>query len=118
MARNKPNDESYSSEQPLINRAIEILYGKWRLPIILLLGQKTLRYTELKDQLPSVSDRVLAKDLRALTTLGVVQRKVYAEVPPRVEYTLTERGRLALPIFIQLKEIGRIFSTSSDDHFN
>ncbi len=109
MATNKPNDSTIDPEQLSVNKALEIVGGKWRLSIILLLGSNTLRYTELHNMLPAVSEKVLADELKALAALGVLSRRAYAEVPPRVEYALTEQGLLALPVLIQLKEIGRIF---------
>lgn len=118
MDTNKSENGSGSSEPLLINRALEVIRGKWRLPIILLLGRNTLRYTELRDLLPLVSEKVLADELKALSLLGVLRRKAYPEVPPRVEYALTERGLLALPTLIQLKEVGRLFLPSPDDPIN
>ncbi|MFD2572391.1 winged helix-turn-helix transcriptional regulator [Spirosoma soli] len=109
MATNKPEAIVINPEQPSIDKALEIVKGKWRLSIILLLDRNTLRYGELRAKLPTVSEKVLSSELKALLLLGVLNRKVYAEVPPRVEYTLSERGLLALPALIQLKEVGRIF---------
>lgn len=115
MDTNKPNDGSSDSDQPLVNKALDVVCGKWRLAIILLLDSRVLRYTELRDKLPALSEKVLADELKALSALGVVSRKAYAEVPPRVEYALTERGLVALPILTQLKEVGRLFLLPPDD---
>lgn len=115
---NQPKDGSGGPEQLRINKALEVIRGKWRLPIILLLGKNTLRYTELRDLLPLVSEKVLADELKALSVLGVLSRTAYPEVPPRVEYALSERGLLALPTLIQLKEVGRLFLPPSDERIN
>lgn len=109
VAANKPDSVPAQFEQLHIHKALEIIGGKWRLSIILLLGADTLRYSELRDRLPAVSEKVLAGELKSLSGLGVLSRKAYAEVPPRVEYALTERGLLALPMLIKLKEVGRLF---------
>jgi len=94
----------------LINQSLAIISGKWRLYIILMLGEQTLRYSKLSEMLPGVSEKVLASELKALVALGVMNRTAYAEIPPRVEYTLTQKGLLALPILKQLQEIGHIFN--------
>ncbi|GAB4038051.1 winged helix-turn-helix transcriptional regulator [Spirosoma jeollabukense] len=94
----------------LINQSLAIVCGKWRLYIILLLGEQTLRYGKISEMLPGVSEKVLASELKTLVALGVMKRKAYAEIPPRVEYTLTKKGRLALPILLELQELGRIFN--------
>ncbi|GAB4053883.1 winged helix-turn-helix transcriptional regulator [Spirosoma litoris] len=94
----------------LINKALAMASGKWRLYIILLLGEQTLRYTQLSELLPGISEKVLAGELKALVALGVMKRKAYAEMPPRVEYKLSKKGRLALPILSQIQEIGQLFN--------
>lgn len=94
----------------LIQKALSIICGKWRLYIILVLGEQTLRYSQLGEQLPSVSEKVLAGELKALVSLGVMHRTIYAEIPPRVEYTLTQKGRSALPLLMQIQQIGQLIS--------
>ncbi|GAB3702186.1 hypothetical protein GCM10027592_31290 [Spirosoma flavus] len=94
----------------LIRKALSMICGKWRLYIILMLGEQTLRYSQLGEQLPNVSEKVLADELKALVALGVMQRTIYAEIPPRVEYTLTEKGRSALPLLTQIQQIGQLIS--------
>ncbi|WP_111630663.1 winged helix-turn-helix transcriptional regulator [Larkinella arboricola] len=106
----QPTDAEYA----LIRKALEIISGKWRLYLILLLGEHTLRYSELRQRLPAVSEKVLAGELKALVLLGVIRRDVFAEMPLRVEYTLTQKGRLALPILQQMPQIGRIFNECFD----
>jgi DNA-binding HxlR family transcriptional regulator len=94
----------------LIGKALEVVTGKWKLYIILLVGEQTWRYSELNESMPAISEKVLAGELKALVALGVLNRKAYPEIPPRVEYTLSSKGRLALPILKQILEIGRIFN--------
>ena len=104
------NDLPVGPDPNLINTALAVVHGKWRLYIILLLGEQTLRYGKLSELMPGVSEKVLATELKSLVALGVINRKAYAEIPPRVEYTLTEKGLVALPILQQLQEIGRLFN--------
>jgi DNA-binding HxlR family transcriptional regulator len=80
-------------------RAREILDrigDKWSLYVIGLLGQGTKRFTELKREIDGISQRMLTVTLRGLERDGLVSRKVYAVMPPRVEYSLTELGRTLL----------------------
>ncbi|GAA4450467.1 hypothetical protein GCM10023189_11160 [Nibrella saemangeumensis] len=110
MKQGNRHDLPAEPDYILISKALEVVSGKWRLYLILQLGEETRRYSQLAEMLPSISEKVLAGELKALVVLGVIDRKVYAEIPPRVEYTLTSKGRLALPILRLLQEIGRIFN--------
>ncbi len=110
MSKKNPEELSPEPDLTLISHALVVISGKWRLYIILLLGEQTLRYSQLSERLPGVSEKVLAGELKALVKLGVMKRKAYAEIPPRVEYTLTKRGRMALPTLRQIQQIGRIFT--------
>ena len=80
--------------------------------IILVLGEDTLRFGELGERIPAISEKVLSDELKTLVALGVVTRKPYAQIPPRVDYQLTPKGCLALPVLRQLVEIGRLFQVS------
>jgi DNA-binding HxlR family transcriptional regulator len=83
--------ESYPSR-----RLLELIGDKWTPIILFILGEGTKRYSELQRHLPDVSKKMLTQTLRALEQGGLVRRKVYAEVPPKVEYDLTPRGRVFL----------------------
>ena len=79
--------------------------NKWALLVILVLSEnEPIRYNELGRKIPDISSRVLSNTLRTLEADGLVNRKVYQEVPPRVEYSLTETGRSLVPIIIRLTE--------------
>lgn len=79
--------------------------NKWALLVILILSEnKVLRFSELKKMIPDVSSRMLSSTLRTLEADGLVSRKVYPEVPPKVEYSLTETGLSLVPFIIQLTE--------------
>lgn len=93
----------------IIRKALEVICGKWRLFILLHLGQKTRRYSELRRLLPDVSEKVLIQELKALVELGVLEKQSFNEVPPRVEYRLSERGQAVLPTLLQIKEVGKHF---------
>lgn len=93
-----------------VRTAVNLVSGKWRLILILLVGEHILRFSQLREQIPTISEKMLAGELKALVALGVLHRKVYAEIPPRVEYTLTPKGLLALPLLRQLPQLGHIFN--------
>jgi DNA-binding HxlR family transcriptional regulator len=85
-----------------INYAIRIISGKWKLPILYYLLHGTKRFNELHRLIPDVSRQILTTQLRELEHDGIVHRKVYAEVPPRVEYSLTLQGRKLEAIFLAM----------------
>lgn len=79
--------------------------NKWALLVILILSEnKVLRFSGLKKMIPDVSSRMLSSTLRTLEADGLVSRKVYPEVPPKVEYSLTETGLSLVPFIVQLTE--------------
>lgn len=81
----------------------KIIRGKWTMVIVYFLCQKTLRFSELKRKMPQVTEANLTKELRMLEQYGLVHREIYREVPPRVEYSLTEIGRKFLPVLDALE---------------
>ena len=79
--------------------------NKWALLVILVLSEnEPIRYNELGRKIPDISSRVLSNTLRILEADGLVDRRFYQEVPPRVEYSLTDTGRSLVPIIIKLTE--------------
>lgn len=86
---------------------LQVIGGKWK-PIILyqLAQEKVLRFGVLKNSVPGITPRMLTKQLRELEADRLVLRTAYNEVPPRVEYSLTELGESLIPIFLQMKEWG------------
>lgn len=78
---------------------LEVFGGKWKSRIICVLAAKeVLRYSELRKQMVNITDAVLAATLKELIFDEIIERKQYNEIPPRVEYTLTEKGKSAVPI--------------------
>jgi DNA-binding HxlR family transcriptional regulator len=88
--------------------AMDILSGRWKLKILYKLETKTLRFGELKKKIPNITDRMLTLHLQELERDGLVKRTVYAEVPPRVEYSLTDSALLLVPIWDQLNDWGHM----------
>ena len=87
-------------------RTAEIVCGKWTLLLIRDLSEGRSRFCELERSLQGISPRTLSLRLRALEEEGIVARETYPEVPPRVEYRLTEKGRALLPIIDGMRAYG------------
>jgi DNA-binding HxlR family transcriptional regulator len=90
LTKNAPAKESAGFSGCPVNTAIEIIGGKWKVIILYQLRGKTLRFGELKKIIPKITQKMLSQQLRELEKNKLVTRKVYAEVPPKVEYTSTE----------------------------
>jgi DNA-binding HxlR family transcriptional regulator len=85
----------------------EIISGKWTLLLIRDLAEGSCRFCELERSLEGISPRTLSLRLRALEDNGIVERKTYPEVPPRVEYGLTEKGQALVPLIEDMRAYGR-----------
>lgn len=79
--------------QDEMRRAFAMLSGKWKLEIMWLLQQRVHRFGELRKAIPGITQHMLTAQLRELETDGLISRTVYAEVPPRVEYDMTDKAR-------------------------
>jgi len=89
-----------------VETALDLIDGKWKGVILFHLQAGTQRFGELRRRMPGITQRMLTKQLRALEEDKLVTRKVYAEVPPRVEYTLSELGESLRPVIDILKAWG------------
>ncbi len=87
-------------------RTAEIIGGKWTLLVIRDLAEGNARFCELERSLAGISPRTLSLRLRALEAEGLVERKTYPEVPPRVEYRLTPKGRALVPLIECMRAYG------------
>ena len=96
---------SYSGGCP-VEATLDLIGGKWKGMLLYHLMSGTQRFNALKRNLPAITQRMLTKQLRELESAGVVNRVVYAEVPPRVEYSLSEMGRSLKPIISSLRKWG------------
>lgn len=89
-----------------VEAALEAIGGKWKGVILYHLKSGTIRFNELKRLIPDISQRMLTRQLREMESDQIVLRKVYAEVPPKVEYSLTEFGETLLPVLSALQKWG------------
>jgi DNA-binding HxlR family transcriptional regulator len=92
----------------------EIISGKWTLLVIRDLADGSQRFCELERSLEGISPRTLSLRLRALEDQGIVERRTYPEVPPRVEYALTEKGRALMPLIEDMRVYGRRWLLSGE----
>lgn len=86
--------------------AMDRIGGAWKMPILWRLRERVFRYSELRKDIPHITDKMLTTQLRELEEDGLVSRTVYPVVPPKVEYSLTERGRRAIPVVEMIRNYG------------
>ena len=89
-----------------VEATLSLIDGKWKGVILYHLLEGTLRFGELRRRMPNVTQRMLTNQLRELEEDGLITRKIYAQVPPRVDYSMTKRGRSLQPVITALKSWG------------
>ncbi|WP_447510877.1 winged helix-turn-helix transcriptional regulator [Acinetobacter geminorum] len=89
-----------------VEEAMTVLGGRWRMLIISFLIERPMRFNELRRAIPNISQRMLTLELRFLEEEGFINREVFAEVPVKVEYSLTEDGKKLNGLVEMLKEVG------------
>lgn len=89
-----------------VTAAVSIIGGKWKPIILYILTEDIHRFGQIRKRLPHITQKMLTQVLRELETDGVINRKVYAEVPPKVEYSLTELGETLRPVLDLLHQWG------------
>ncbi|MEN0087254.1 MAG: helix-turn-helix domain-containing protein [Pseudomonadota bacterium] len=91
-----------------VQTSVEIIGGKWKPGLLYRMKSGPLRLSELRRQMPWVSERVLIRQLKELVTDGILERRDYGEVPPRVDYRLTKYGWTVVPLVGALAEWGAV----------
>lgn len=112
LMENTSSKKNYSCP---VEAAIDIIGGKWKPVILWHIRDGPLRFNEIRSILPAITQGMLTRQLRELEADQVVNRTVYAEVPPRVEYSLTEFGMTVIPILDDLCEWGRTYLKMTND---
>ncbi len=89
---------------------LDLIGGKWKGVILFRLSERTYRFNQLGRIICKITARTLTKQLRELERDGLIRRTVYAQVPPKVEYDLTEKGKTLKPVLIALKQWGATYA--------
>ena len=113
MKRDLSAEREFNDKCPVCATA-DVVCQKWTVLVIRDLAAGCSRFCELERSLAGISPRTLSLRLRALEHEGIVERKTYPEVPPRVEYALTEKGRGLLPLIEDMRRFGREWLGASD----
>jgi DNA-binding HxlR family transcriptional regulator len=98
--------KSSNLENCPVTATMQLIGGKWKLLIMYLIVNDINRFGKMGMMLKGISKQMLTSQLRELENDGIVERKIYPEIPPRVEYSLTEKGRSLLPIIEAMKDWG------------
>jgi len=93
---------------------IDLIGGKWKLMILWYLIGGTKRFTELKNSIPSITQKILTEQLRELETNNIISRKVYATVPPTVEYSMTHYGQSLIPIINDMCSWTKVYARENN----
>jgi DNA-binding HxlR family transcriptional regulator len=96
-----------------VETTLELIGGKWKGVILWHLGHKTLRFSQLRRRLPGITQKMLTQQLRELERDGLIHREVFAEVPPRVEYSMTDLGRSLKPVLLLMCDWGKAYQVES-----
>ncbi|WP_024955697.1 winged helix-turn-helix transcriptional regulator [Sulfurospirillum arcachonense] len=107
LRKNKVHCEDYKSE---IEITLELISGKWVVLLIMLLWEeKIVRFNEFRKNFPDITQKMLSQQLKKLETYKIVEKEVYPEVPPKVEYRLTQQGEKLIPILEQMQIWGATY---------
>lgn len=105
MSENKHTDEKQLARCASMSRLQSVISGKWKILILWYVSvYETQRFNELQRRLDGITRSTLAAQLRELERDGLIHREVYPEVPPRVEYTLTDKGKSFMPILHSMRK--------------
>ena len=98
-----------------VSITLDIIGGKWKSLILWHLSFKTLRFSQLQRRMTRITQKMLTQQLRELERDGLIHREVYAEVPPKVEYSLTELGESVVPILQMMYQWGKDYRAQTED---
>jgi len=89
-----------------VDYVLQQIGGTWKAPVLWRLKKKPLRYTELEKDIPHISQKMLTKTLKELEADGIIEKKVYAKVPPHTEYSLTAKGKKMILLIESIRQTG------------
>lgn len=90
-----------------VTYTLSIVGGKWKWLLLYKLSKRVLRYGELKSKIPSITHKMLSQQLKELEAEGLIHRKEYQQIPPKVEYSLTSKGETLIPILELMSKWGQ-----------
>jgi len=108
-------EQSRKQYQCPVEATMDVIGGKWKIIIIHHLISETRRFSELRRLIPQVTQRMLTSQLRELESNGIVHREVYPQVPPKVEYSLTEFGQTLESVLLVMHDWGDEFIKKEND---
>lgn len=103
-----------SLECSTVKTTLNVIGGKWKPLILYLLQKETLRFSQLQRNIEGITQKMLTQQLRELEKDELITRKVYPEVPPKVEYSITDFGKSLQPVFNSMDEWGRAYRSSKN----
>jgi DNA-binding HxlR family transcriptional regulator len=89
-----------------VDYVLQLIGGTWKTPILWRLKNKPLRYNELEKDIPHISQKMLTKALKEMEQNGIISKEVFASVPPKVIYSLTEKGKQLIPLIENIRNSG------------
>lgn len=95
------------SETCPVTKCMDVIWGKWKIPLLYALSHGVNRFGALERYFDNISKQMLTKELRELEADGIISRKIYAEIPPRVEYSITPLGETLFPIIDAMSAWGK-----------
>ncbi|HCA41670.1 MAG TPA: transcriptional regulator [Bacteroidetes bacterium] len=98
-----------------VELALFVFGGRWKMPILWRLKERAWRYSELNKSLGKVTHKMLSQQLKELERDGLINKKIFASVPPRVEYSLTKRGKSVIPLINKLRDWGIKFKEEEEN---
>ncbi|HIW72253.1 MAG TPA: helix-turn-helix transcriptional regulator [Candidatus Levilactobacillus faecigallinarum] len=111
-SKTKPTDSDANFLDCPFASVQEVVQGKWTMVILYFLSRDVLRFGELNRKMPMVTQAYLTKELRLLEGHGLVHRQVYPQVPPKVEYSLTDLGRAFIPVLKSLEKFALVYQNA------
>ena len=103
------NNSCVSGKDCSLKEVLDIIGGKWAMPIVYRLSKGKMRFKELERSVEGINTRMLVKELKNMEANGIITREIFATVPPTVEYTLTNKGEKLLPSIVSLYSWGQEF---------
>lgn len=97
-----------------VEATLELIGGKYKALILWHLAVNTLRFSQLKNEIPSATPKMLTQQLRELESQGLIHREVFPVIPPKVEYSLTELGKSLMPVLIAMRDWGADYLRAKD----